>query len=225
MFITFEGMEGCGKTTAMNRVGEWLRSAGREVLFTREPGGSGLGKALRAILLDARNNDIVPRAELFLYLADRAQHAASVVRPALARGCAVLSDRYADSTIVYQGYGRGLDVETLRGLNDLAVDSVWPNLTLLFDVDPETGLARANNRNRELGKTVSEGRFEAESLAVHTRVRQGFMDWAVKNPDRFVVINGRNDMDTVFRDARAAVEKYACTVDLCPPVSKDTENT
>jgi dTMP kinase len=207
MFITFEGVEGSGKSTAMVRVGKWLEASGREVVRTREPGGSPLGGLLRGILLDARNSDSVPAAELFLYLADRAQHAASVVRPALERGAVVLSDRFADSTIVYQGYGRGLDIPALDNLNAIAVDGVWPDLTLLFDLDPATGLARANARNRTEGKIVSEGRFEAEGLAFHERVRAGFLDWAAKNPGRFVVIDAARDTDTVFACAKGAVEK------------------
>lgn len=207
MFITFEGMEGSGKSTVMRRIGAWLEAAGREVVYTREPGGSRLGTELRAILLDAKNSDITPRAELFLYLADRAQHAASVVRPALERGAVVLSDRYADSTVVYQGYGRGLDVAALHALNGQAVDGLWPDLTLLFDVDVPTGLARANARNAEEGKSVSEGRFEAESLAFHTRVREGFLDWARRNESRFAVIDATRTPDEVFMAAQDVVGK------------------
>lgn len=205
MFITFEGMEGSGKSTAMARIGEWLETRGIPTVYTREPGGSGLGRELRAILLDACNADIVPRAELFLYLADRAQHAASVVRPALERGAFVLSDRFADSTVAYQGYGRGIDIESLHGLNALAAGGVWPDLTLLFDVDEMTGLSRANARNEAMGKSRSEGRFEAESLVFHAAVRQGFLDLARKNPDRFIVIDGMKDPDSVFAAARAAL--------------------
>lgn len=205
MFITFEGMEGSGKSTAMTRVGKWLEGKGFEVLYTREPGGSRLGKELRAILLDARNADIVPRAELFLYLADRAQHAATVVRPAINRGAFVLSDRFADSTVVYQGYGRGLDVEVLHGLNAMAVDGVWPDATLVFDVDVATGLSRANARNEAEGKTVAEGRFEAESLAFHSLVREGFLDLAGKEPGRFAVVDGTKTPDEVFAAARDVV--------------------
>ncbi len=207
MFITFEGMEGSGKSTAMKRVGAWLAGGGREVIYTREPGGSELGGRLRTILLDARNKDIVPMAELFLYLADRAQHVESVIRPALERGAFVLSDRFADSTIVYQGYGRGLDLAVLEDCNAAAVGRVWPSLTLLFDVDVATGLARANARNEADGKVISEGRFEAESPAFHSRVREGFLDWAVKHPDRFAVIDGTQDQDAVFKLAKTIVQQ------------------
>lgn len=207
MFITFEGMEGSGKSTAMARIGKWLEDSGREVVYTLEPGGSALGKQLRGILLDARNSDIVPEAELFLYLADRAQHAAGVVRPALERGAFVLSDRFADSTIVYQGYGRGLDIAELEKLNAIAVGSVWPVLTLLFDVNPVVGLGRAQARNLTEGKAVSEGRFEAESLAFHTRVRNGFLDWAARHPERFALINGENDIETVYLAAQKAIKQ------------------
>ena len=205
MFISFEGMEGSGKSTAMTRIGAWLEASGRDVVYTREPGGSELGRNLRGILLDARNNDLVPTAELFLYLADRAQHIASVVRPALARGAVVLSDRFADSTIVYQGYGRELDISALENLNALAVNGIWPDLTVLFDLDATTGLARANARNTTEGKAVTEGRFEAEGLAFHSRIRTGFLDWAAKHPERFTVIDAGQDMDTVFESTKKAV--------------------
>lgn len=206
VFISFEGMEGSGKSTALKRVGAWLEADGREVVYTREPGGSELGKELRSILLDVRA-DITPRAELFLYLADRAQHVARVVRPALERGAVVLSDRYADSTVVYQGYGRGLDVNVLNQLNAMAVDGIWPDLSLLFDVDPETGLRRAKARNKAEGKNVSEGRFEAESLAFHTRIREGFLDWAAKHPSRFARIDASLDLDGVLTAVKAAIAK------------------
>jgi len=205
MFITFEGMEGSGKSTAMARIGAWLEASGHEVVYTREPGGSELGRKLRGILLDMRNNDIVPTAELFLYLADRAQHTASLVRPALEQGAIVLSDRFADSTIVYQGYGRGLDIPILENLNAAAVNGTWPDLTLLFDLDAETGLARANARNLTEGKALSEGRFEAEGLAFHSRIRQGFLDWAARYPERFSIINAMQNIDAVFDDAKKAI--------------------
>ncbi|MDL2272332.1 dTMP kinase, partial [Desulfovibrio sp. OttesenSCG-928-I05] len=204
-FISFEGMEGSGKSSAMATLAQMLEEKGLSVLRTREPGGSRLGRELRALLLDSRNSDICPETELFLYLADRAQHVHSVIRPALDSGTIVFSDRYADSTIVYQGYGRGLPPDELYEMNNKAVGGVWPDYTLLFDVDPALGLQRARGRNKLEGKEESEGRFEAESLAFHTRVRQGFLDWAARFPARFRIIDAGQTQDDVIRQARTAL--------------------
>lgn len=217
MFITFEGMEGSGKSTALNRVQQALLDAGHGVLLTREPGGSRLGRTLRSILLDLSNDDIVPEAELFLYLADRAQHVGQVIRPALAEGVVVLSDRYADSTVVYQGYGRGLDPERLRELNDMAVGGLWPDLTLVFDLPPEEGLRRAMTRNLREGTSVSEGRFEAEHLAFHARVREGYLTWAALHPARFRVVDATRTPDQVFEDVMCAVRSALMTSPAATP--------
>ncbi|MDR3045510.1 MAG: dTMP kinase [Desulfovibrio sp.] len=217
MFITFEGMEGSGKSTALNRVQQALLDAGHGVLLTREPGGSRLGRTLRSILLDLSNDDIVPEAELFLYLADRAQHVGQVIRPALAEGVVVLSDRYADSTVVYQGYGRGLDPERLRELNDMAVGGLWPDLTLVFDLPPEEGLRRAMTRNLREGTSVSEGRFEAEHLAFHARVREGYLTWAALHPARFRVVDATRTPDQVFEDVMRAVRSALATALAASP--------
>ena len=198
MFITFEGVEGSGKGTMLAKTGRWLEERGKEVLLTREPGGCPLGKRLRALLLDARNTDIKPEAELFMYLADRAQHVGELIRPALRDGRIVLSDRYADSSIVYQGYGRGLGPEALFRLNDMAVGGLWPVLTLVLDIEPDVGLARAKARNLELGIAETEGRFEAEILSFHEEVRRGYMDWAARNPERIKVIVASGSPDEVF---------------------------
>ena len=204
MFISFEGMEGSGKGTVLRAVCERITSLNVPFVLTREPGGSDLGAPLRALLLDARQ-DIVPRAELFLYLADRAQHVAKVIRPALAEGLLVLSDRYADSTIVYQGYGRGLDVAELFRLNESAVDGLWPDLTVLLDLEPEIGLDRARRRNAELGLAVSEGRFEAEAINFHRSIRQGYLDWAAQHPERFCIVDGSQPPEHVFRQVWSAL--------------------
>lgn len=217
MFITFEGMEGSGKSTALNRVQQALLDEGHGVLLTREPGGSRLGRTLRSILLDLSNDDIVPEAELFLYLADRAQHVGQVIRPALAEGVVVLSDRYADSTVVYQGYGRGLDPERLRELNDMAVGGLWPDLTLVFDLPPEEGLRRAMTRNLREGTSVSEGRFEAEHLAFHARVREGYLTWAALHPARFRVVDATRTPDEVFEDVMRAVRSALMTFQAATP--------
>jgi len=206
VFVTFEGIEGSGKSTAIRRLREHLMARGRGVTLTREPGGSRLGKALRAILLDVNSSDLEPTAELFLYLADRAQHVAQVIRPALAEDVVVLCDRYADSTVVYQGYGRGLDPKALHSLNDIAVAGLWPHATFLLDLDPELGLRRAFDRNLREGTHASEGRFEAENLSFHTRVREGYLTWAALHRERYHVIDAAQPPDEVFESVRRVMD-------------------
>lgn len=206
MFISFEGIEGSGKSTVIKTVAEKLQEAGRGVTLTLEPGGSRLGTTLRNILLDLASSDLTREAELFLYLADRAQHVAQVIRPALDEDIVVLCDRYADSTVAYQGYGRGMDPKLLHQMNDTAVAGVWPDLTILLDLEPEAGLKRAFARNVREGKTVKEGRFEAESLAFHTRVRQGYLTWASINRERFAIVDAMQAPEKVAEDAWKVVE-------------------
>ena len=206
MFITFEGIEGTGKSTQIALLKARLEALGRRVHLTCEPGGSRIGAELRRVLLSLENRDLCPRAELFLYLADRAQHVAQVIRPALASGEIVLCDRFADSTVAYQAYGRGLDAELLHGLNTLAVDGLWPDLTILLDIDPAVGLTRAVNRNKAEGKTVAEGRFEAESLAFHTSVREGYKALARRFPERIKLVDASGDVDEIAAAVRALVE-------------------
>ncbi len=206
MFITLEGPEGSGKSTVLARLKDWLMEQGHGVVLTREPGGSRLGRTLRTILLDVSSKDLTGEAELFLYLADRAQHVSQIIRPALDEGMVVLCDRYADSTVVYQGYGRGLDTALLHRFNEVAVQGVWPELTLLLDVSPEIGLKRAMSRNLSEGKCNAEGRFEAESLQFHHRIRDGYLAWAAVNRKRFVVVDASRNPDEVFAQARDAVQ-------------------
>ena len=198
MFITLEGMEGCGKSTQCALLVEHFTRLGFDVLRTLEPGGSVLGKELRRILLDSANSDLSPVSELFLYLADRAQHVGTVIRPALAQDRVVICDRFADSTVVYQGYGRGLEPSLLRQLNDTAVQGLWPDATVLLDLAPEQGLRRALTRNMRENKARTEGRFEAESLAFHTRVREGYLTWAALNRERFLVVDADRTPEQVF---------------------------
>lgn len=207
MFITFEGMEGCGKSTQVAKLVEHFIRLGHDVLQTLEPGGSKLGQDLRRILLDPQNSDLAPASELFLYLADRAQHLATTIVPALDQGRLIICDRFADSTIVYQGYGRGLDTKVLYQLNEVAVQGLWPDLTILLDVDPRTGLGRALNRNKRNKVAASQGRFEAEHLAFHTRIREGYLDWAAQNRKRFVIIDGNDDPETVFNALLRSLEE------------------
>ena len=206
MFITLEGIEGCGKSTQSRMIRDYLESKGMKVTPTLEPGGSTLGTTLRQILLDPKHDGITGLTELFLYLADRSQHVSSVIRPALDRGEVVLCDRFADSTVVYQGYGRGLDPKLLHQLNEVAVDATWPDLTLLLDLDPEIGLKRALTRNLQENKHTTEGRFEAESLEFHSRVREGYLTWAALNRDQFVVSDAAGSKEDTFTAIREAID-------------------
>lgn len=209
MFISVEGIEGSGKSTAISGIASWFEKRGRTVRHTREPGGSRLGAPLRAILLDTANTDILPETELFLYLADRAQHVGQVIRPALAAGDVVITDRYADSTIVYQGYGRGLTPATLRQLNDVAVNGLWPDITFLLDLPPEMGLRRALNRNLSQGLQDTEGRFEAEAMDFHIRIREGYLTWAALNAGRFCIIDAAQPVEGVLQQLNTALETIA----------------
>ena len=206
MFISFEGIEGSGKSTAQRLLAEHLQGLGYDPLLTREPGGCALGRSLRPILLDARTRGLSSLAELYLFLADRAQHVAEVIRPALEAGQTVLCDRYADSTLAYQGYGRGLDPEHLRRINDMATGGLMPDLTLLLDLPVHCGLERAGLRNREEGTVLSEGRFDAESLEFHERVRQGYRSLAAEEPERFAIIDAAQPPEDVVLQCISAVE-------------------
>lgn len=188
MFVTFEGMEGSGKSTLSRLLLERLNNANIPSLHTREPGGCLLGNQIRPLLLST-SQVLYSKAELFLFLSDRAQHVHEVIRPALDNGLIVLCDRYADSTIAYQGYGRGMDIDTLQRLNDFSTNGLWPDLTFLLDIEPEKGLARARGRNSTQGLDEAEGRFEAEALEFHTKIRNGFLARAAEYPHRFRILD------------------------------------
>lgn len=188
-FITFEGIDGCGKTTQFHMLGHWLRNRGREVVETAEPGGTGIGRQIRKILLNPENYDLRPRTELLLYFASRAQNVDEVIRPALDSGRIVLCDRFTDSTLVYQGCGRGLDSDVVLQLDRIACRGLKPDITLLIDIDLETSLARAKRRNERLGQ--SESRIDDENAAFHERVRNGYLALAQAQPGRFIAIDGR----------------------------------
>lgn len=204
MFVTVEGVEGAGKSTLMNMLVREFERRGLPFVRTREPGGCGLGAKLRPILLDV-SSTLDSRAELFLFLADRAQHVAEVIRPALERGEWVLCDRYADSTIAYQGYGRGMDADRLQELNDHATGGLWPERTLLLDLPVEQGLQRARARNGREGLSLSEGRFEAEEIAFHQRIRQGFLSRAARWPERFRVLDAELPPEDLLKAALGAL--------------------
>lgn len=195
-FITFEGIEGCGKSTQVRLAAERLSRTGHEVVVTREPGGCPIADAIRAILLDARNSTMVPMTELLLYAAARAQHIAEVVEPALASGKIVLCDRFTDSTLTYQGFGRKLDRELIARLNTLAAGNLKPDMTLLLDCPVGTGLARAMARINA-NNAAREERFEQESLLFHERIRDGFLSLAAAEPSRFVVLDGSRSIEEI----------------------------
>ncbi|MBQ4615763.1 MAG: dTMP kinase [Mailhella sp.] len=207
MFLTVEGIEGAGKSTFIGLLEDELVKRGIDFIRTREPGGCALGRQIRPLLLDA-SQKVDARAELFLFLADRAQHVADTIRPALERGQWVLCDRYADSTIAYQGYGRGMDPEQLQLLNDHATGGLWPDVTFLLDLPAEVGLGRALARNGREGLTQSEGRFEAEALAFHQRIREGFLLRAKRWPERFCVLDARQTPDGIVAQAVEHLKKY-----------------
>jgi dTMP kinase len=206
MFITFEGIEGSGKTTQQQRLAAHLRAHGREVIATKEPGGTPLADRIRAILLDS-SSVIDPIAEVFLFAASRRQHTTEVIEPALARGGVVLCDRYADSTLAYQGFGRLIDLDRLRALNEWATDALRPHLTLVYDLPEETGLRRARSRNANAPQ--DEGRFEAEDVRFHRRVREGFLSLALAEPRRFAVIDADGSVDDVFARTLAELQRRA----------------
>jgi dTMP kinase len=187
LFITLEGVEGSGKTTQAAMLADALRARGLVVTVTREPGGTRVGQAIRAIFLDAAFA-LDPAAELLLVLADRAQHVREQLRPMLAAGQIVICDRYSDSTTAYQGYGRGLDHQLVRELNQLASDALKPDLTLVLDCPAELGLARTHARRKEGAGAVD--RFESERLEFHRRVREGFLAVAREEPARVLVLDG-----------------------------------
>lgn len=203
-FVNFEGPDGCGKTTQMRLVAARLRQAGHEVVETVEPGGTSIGNQIRAILLDPVNQELFPTAEMLLYFAARAQNRDQIVTPALAQGKIVLSDRWTDSTMAYQGLGRGLGEELVNALDAVACRGLKPDRTILIDIDPETSLARARARNRE---NSSADRMEEQSADFHRRVRQAYLSMAAREPARFRVIDGRGAVDQVAEAVwRAVVE-------------------
>lgn len=199
-FITFEGIEGCGKTTQIRLAGDFLRDRGIPVVVTEEPGGTALGEGLRSILLTRKAFDLCREAELFLFLADRAQHVRELIRPALQEGRWILCDRFSDATLAYQGFGRGMDTEFVRRMCDLASGSLRPDMTLLFDLPVEAGLRRALERVAGSGNGTPEDRFEREALGFHEKVRDGYLHLAKTEPDRFCVIDGSRTVMDVHRD-------------------------
>ncbi len=198
--ITFEGIEGCGKTTQIRMAGEHLGRRRISFISTAEPGGSALGNRIREILLNRAPYEISPEAELFLFLAARAQHVRETIIPALENNRLVLCDRFSDATLAYQGFGRGLDIEFIRRMNRCAARSLMPALTILFDLPAEEGLKRARQRIALNGKDArAEDRFEQEAVEFHEKIRAGYLRLAHEEPERFRIIDAREDIAAIHR--------------------------
>jgi len=199
-FITFEGIEGCGKTTQIRLAAAWLAGRGVPVFATAEPGGTPLGLKIRDLLLNRGAFEVGAEAELLLFAAARAQHVRQAIIPALRAGKWVLCDRFADATLAYQGYGRGLDAAFIRTLNVFSAQSVSPDMTFLFDLPVEAGLARAEKRTAGIGPEAAEDRFEQEDRTFHGRIRKGYLALASGAPERFRIIDGAADVETIQRE-------------------------
>ena len=196
VFIALEGGEGAGKSTHAKLLEQWLSDAGHDVVLTREPGGTAVGAALRAILLDHETGALSPLTEALVYAADRAEHVEALIRPALAQGSIVITDRYVDSTLAYQGAGRSLDAADLEQLAQIATGGLRPHLTVVLDIDPVDGLGRAGDHDR----------IEAEPLDFHQRVRDHFLALAGADPEHYLVVPATGDVDTIHAAIRGAVE-------------------
>lgn len=205
-FVTFEGGDGTGKTTQIHALENYLSAQGRTCIVTREPGGTSLGKLIRQVLLQIGEHEIAPSTELFLYLADRAQHVNEVIAPALKAKKIVLCDRFTDSTLAYQGYGRGIDLAQLKQFNNIADGGVRPNLTFLLDCPIELGLARTGERQVQAGQPP-EDRFEREKREFHEKVRAGFLALAAAEPQRFHVIDASRSAEEVTLEIRKIVDR------------------
>lgn len=199
LFITFEGPDGSGKTTQARLLGEYLQARGYAVVVTREPGGTVIGEQIREVLLSLRNRMIRNETEVLLFSAARAQIVAEVIRPALAAGQIVVCDRYADSTLAYQGYGLELDLDALRVITRFATGGLTPDLTFLVDVPVQVGLAR-----RWRGET---NRLDQKDIAYHTRVRNGYLELARAEPQRFVIVDGTQSVERIQQEIRARIER------------------
>ena len=205
MFITLEGPEGSGKTTAVEAAVKKLEEMGYEIVRTREPGGTPIAEQIRNVILDKDNVKMDGRTEALLYAASRRQHLVEKVWPALKEGKIVICDRYLDSSLAYQGYARGLGPDNVLNINLFATENTWPDLTLLFDIKPELGLARINaNSNREVI------RLDLEELDFHNKVRNGFLDLARKYPERYVIIDASQSREDVAKATMEAILSRLC---------------
>ena len=197
MFITLEGIEGSGKTTQIKHITDYLNQLGVPCIITREPGDTHIGKKIRSILLDPENKGLDPLSELFLYAADRAQHLKERIRPALEDGKTVVCDRFFDATTAYQGFARGIDLDTINRIHQLVLGDLKPDLTILFDMSPEEGLQRAWKQVHEGSRTTAETRFENEEISFHNKVRSGYLELARSEPERFRIVDASKSAEQV----------------------------
>ncbi len=208
MFITFEGIEGSGKTTQIRKIAGFFKNAGYGIIVTREPGDTVIGKSIRSILLDPENKNMSYLCELLLYVADRAQHLHEVIEPGLKADKIVLCDRFIDSTIVYQGKARGLDtdlIEKLHGMGTGILDRFKPDLTVLFDLNPKAGLQRTFKALANGQREENETRFEQEDLDFHEKIRKGYLELALKEKQRFLVVDAAAEPCQVFNEIIAGI--------------------
>lgn len=197
-FITFEGADGCGKTTQIKLLKEYLDKKNIESITTLEPGGCELGKNLRQILLHY-DKPVADKCEIFLYLADRAQHVETTIKPALLDNKVVLCDRYVDSTLAYQGYGRGYDIDLMLNLNEIATSNLKPDLTILLDVSTEVAQTRVGSE---------KDRMEGEGLIFHKKVREGYLELAKKEPERIKIVDASQTIEEVFCEIKKIIEEF-----------------
>ena len=206
LFITFEGPDGSGKSTQIELLREHLERRGVSVVLTREPGGTSIGEQIREVLHDVRNTEMLPNTEILLYSASRAQHVGQVIRPALDRGDLVLCDRYAESTMAYQGWGHGLDIGLLRTITSFATGGLRPDLIVYLDIDVETGLQRKIAAFRLGGSEWN--RMDQKGREFHARVRQGYLSMASEEPDRWLIVDGKRTVDEIHVEIRERVASF-----------------
>jgi len=206
MFITFEGIEGSGKTTQITMLAEKLKTRGHKVVVTREPGGTEIGDQIRKTLLDAKNKNMAHLCEVLLYYAARAQHLEEKILPNM-KDYVILCDRFEESTVAYQGYARGIDPEILQKLGDIVLKGFKADLSVIFDLSVETGLGRAKGRAEKLEDHEKEDRFENEVISFHEKVREGYLIMAKKDPTRFKIVNASQNVDALHNDVMKVIDE------------------
>jgi dTMP kinase len=206
--ITFEGIEGSGKSTQIKLVAEYLSRRHVSLVVTAEPSGTAIGRKIGSILFNREHNNMCAETEMFLFCAARSQHVREIIMPAIKQNKVVLCDRFSDATYAYQGAGRGLDNQFIKLINDYSSMLLKPDLTLLFDLPVEIGLQRANKRNDNLKESSSIDRFEKENMDFHRRIREGYLNILKNDPDRFRLIDANRDVETIQKDVRTYINNF-----------------